>query len=385
MPKAYSPKVKLGVDRALSDYFEIFQGKNIGLIVNQGSLTSGLTPTVEAFYEKGLYIASLFAPEHGLHGEKQAGEEVITYIDKNLGLPVYSLYGETRKPTPEMLEDIDMLVWDIPEIGARYSTYIATMVLAMEAAAERGITFIVLDRPNPISGKREGNILRDEFRSFVGFLPIPMRHGLTPAEIALFAKDFLGLQLDLKIIPMLGWKRDMFYDDTGLLWINPSPNLPNLENVLLYPGACLLEGTNISEGRGTNFPFQVLGAPWIDGFRLAKELNHHSEGVFFRSVRFVPSFSKYKGELCEGVAVHLLNPDVDVVMLYLFIIQMLKVLYPKEFQWLKRDDGYVIDYLVGDDILRGIIDGINGLSTLLQWEEDLKRFEEKIKPYLLYE
>lgn len=382
---AYEPKVQLGVDRFLEGYREEFRGRKLGLMVNQGSITSGLEPTVEAFLKRGLKVSAIFAPEHGLYGERQAGEEVESFIDERTGLPVYSLYSKTKKPTSEMLEGIDALIWDIPEIGARYSTYIATMILAMQSAGEKGIPFVVLDRPNPIGGKREGNILEEEFRSFVGMLPIPMRHGLTPGEIALFARDIYNLSLELRVIPMRGWRRTMYYDDTGLLWINPSPNLPSLENVLLYPGACLLEGTNISEGRGTTLPFRVLGAPWINGTSLAKDLNARSEGVFFREVSFVPTFSKYQGEVCNGIAVHILNPEVDIVALYLSILQLIRVLYPREFQWAKRGGGYVIDYLVGSDIVRKTIDKMGSFSEVLdEWRRGLEKFEEEIKPYLLY-
>lgn len=360
-------------------------GRRIGLMVNQASLTSGLEPTIEAFIRRNLNLSAIFAPEHGLQGEKQAGEEWESFLYEGTNIPVFSLYGKTRKPSLEMLEKVDLIIWDIPEIGARYSTYISTMVLAMEACAEAKKPFLVLDKPNPIGGKREGGILRRQFRSFVGMLPIPIRHGLTPGEIALFAKYIYDLDLKLKVIPMEGWRRNMYYNDTGLIWINPSPNLPHLENVLLYPGACLLEGTNVSEGRGTTLPFKVFGAPWIDGKYLARELNANSEGVFFRETSFVPTFSKYKGELCKGVAVHILDPHLDVVALFIFILQTLKLLYPQMFQWLRREGGYVIDYLVGSETVRKTIDEMGDISIILnQWREEMADFEEVIKPYLLY-
>lgn len=385
MLKSYSPKIKLGVDRFLLEFLREFSELRIGLIVNQGSLTRGLEPTIEALLERNLRVTAIFAPEHGLRGEKQAGEEWESTLYEGTDIPVYSLYGKTRKPKPEMLRNVDVLIWDIPEIGARYSTYTTTMILTMEACAEEKKSFLVLDRPNPISGHREGGILKKQFFSFLGMLPIPIRHGLTPGEIALFARDVYNFALDLRVIPMEGWKKNMYYDDTGLLWINPSPNLPHLENVLLYPGACLLEGTNISEGRGTTLPFKILGAPWIKASHLASELNAHSEGVFFREVSFVPTFSKYQGELCNGVAVHILDPQMNVVALYLYILQILKLLYPQKFQWLKRGDGYVIDYLVGSEEVRRTIDQMDSLSIILgKWQKELEFFEEKIKPCLLY-
>ncbi|MGC9004441.1 MAG: exo-beta-N-acetylmuramidase NamZ family protein [bacterium] len=384
-PRKYRPKVKLGVDIFLEENLKEWRKARLGLILNQASITTKLLPTLWALLEKGMLVSALFAPEHGMFGEGEAGEEIKFAIDEQTGIPIYSLYGEARKPTEEMLEDVDVLVWDLPEIGARYSTYISTLVLSMQSAAEKGIPFLVLDRPNPIGGKREGNILDDKFRSFVGMLPIPNRHGLTPAELALYAKDIYNMDLDLRIFPMVGWKRKMFYDDTGLIWVNPSPNLPHLENVLLYPGACLLEGTNISEGRGTTMPFQILGAPWIKGFELAMTLNSNSEGVFFREVKFVPNFSKYKGEQCDGVAVHILDPEIDIVMLYIFIIQTIKVMYPDKLRWLKREKGYVIDYLAGTDLLRRTMDELGSFSEVFTlWDEELESFEETIQPYLIY-
>jgi len=365
---------------------EKWKGKRVGLIINQASVTIGLKPTLWAFLEKGLNVSAIFTPEHGLFGEAQAGEKVASSIDEATGIPVHSLYGETKKPTPEMLENVDILIYDLPEIGARYSTYIATMILAMQSAAEKGIPFIVLDRPNPIGGKREGNVLDIKFRSPVGILPIPNRHGLTPGELALLAKRVYSIDLELLVIPMVDWKRRMFYDDTGLIWINPSPNLPNLDNVWHYPGACLLEGTNISEGRGTMKPFKILGAPWIRGYELAMELNANSEGVFFREVRFVPTFSKYKGEMCQGVEVHILDPKMEVITLYIFILQTIKALYPDKLEWIKSEEKYVIDSLAGTDKVRKTIDKFGSFSQILEaWLEKLESFEEAIKPLLLYE
>jgi uncharacterized protein YbbC (DUF1343 family) len=385
-PRNYRPKVALGVDVFLEEEAEKWKGKKIGLMINQASVTTTLVPTLWAFLEEGLNITAIFTPEHGLFGEAQAGEKVASSIDEATFIPVFSLYGETRKPTLEMLENVDVLICDLPEIGARYSTYIATMILAMQSTGEKGIPFIVLDRPNPIGGKREGNIIEEKLRSFVGMLPIPNRHGLTPGELALYAREVYSLDLDLTVIPMKGWKRKMFYDDTGLIWINPSPNLPHLENVWHYPGACLLEGTNISEGRGTTKPFKILGAPWIRGYELAMELNANSEGVFFREVRFVPTFSKYRGELCQGVEVHILDPKMEVITLHLFILQMIKALYPDKLKWLKREEGYVIDFLAGTDEVRKTIDGFGSFSEILNdWLEELEGFEEAIQPYLLYE
>ncbi|MBC7329483.1 DUF1343 domain-containing protein [bacterium] len=385
-PRGHRPKVALGVDVFLEEDAEKWKGKRIGLIINQASVTTTLMPTLWAFLERGMHVSAVFTPEHGLFGEAQAGEKVSSSIDEATGIPVYSLYGDTKKPTPEMLENVDVLIYDLPEIGARYSTYIATMILAMHSASEKGIPFIVLDRPNPIGGKREGNVLDIKFRSPVGSLPIPNRHGLTPGELAILAREVYSVDLELLVIPMIGWRRRMFYDDTGLIWINPSPNLPNLENVWHYPGACLLEGTNVSEGRGTTKPFKILGAPWIRGYELAMELNSNSEGVFFREVRFVPTFSKYRGELCQGVEVHILDPKMDVFTLYIFILQTIKVMYPEKLEWIKSEEKYVIDFLAGTDEVRKTIEKFGSFSNILEtWSEKLESFSKAIKPILLYE
>ena len=297
-------KVKCGID-VLKGNIGMFHNLKLGLITNYTGVDRNLNSTIDILNENSELI-SLFSPEHGVRGEFQAGAHVPDYIDEKTGVKVYSLYGESRKPTRDMLKDIDALVFDIQDVGARYYTYLYTMAYGMEAAAEFGKQFIVLDRPNPIGGtKIEGNILNTGFSSFVGMYPIPIRYGLTIGELARLFNSEFNIDCDLKIVELEGWSRDMYFEDTHLDFIAPSPNIPTIDTALLYIGTCLFEGTNVSEGRGTTKPFELIGAPWIDGDRLAHGLNSIGmEGVVFRSHYFTPTFSKYEGELCGGIQIH---------------------------------------------------------------------------------
>ena len=262
-----TPIVKTGLDR-VNEYQSLFAGKRVGIITNHTAYNANDKHIIDIFLEmKDAEVVALFGPEHGIKGDEDAGS-VIT-DDKMGEIPIYSLYGKTRKPTYEMLKECNILIYDIQDIGARYYTYISTMGLAMEAAAENDIPFVVLDRPNPINGKDvEGNLLEKEFATFVGMYPVPVRHGLTVGEYAqmINSEKWLSneVQVDLKVIQMQGWERDMWYDETGLKWRPPSPNIPDLQVATIYPGTCLFEGTNISEGRGTYQPFLKIGAPWFN-------------------------------------------------------------------------------------------------------------------------
>ena len=261
--------VQTGLDRVTA-HRALFQGKRVGVIANHTAYDSQGTFIVDVFREMpGVQVVALFSPEHGLYGTADAGASIDSQTDPASGLPVRSLYGQTRKPTPDMLRDLDLLVFDIQDIGARFYTYVYTMSLVMEAAAEQGKAFVVLDRPNPIDGRTlEGPILESQFATFVGLYPIPVRHGMTAGELArLFnGQGWLanGTQVDLAVVPMQGWQRDIWYDQTELTFRKPSPNMPDLQTATVYPGLCLLEGTNVSEGRGTPRPFRQFGAPWLD-------------------------------------------------------------------------------------------------------------------------
>src|SRR5688572_21342253 len=267
--------VKIGLEILLESKPDLLQGSRVGLIVNPASINSLFEHAADLFYQHPrINLTALFGPQHGIRGETQDNMiEWQTFRDKRTGLPAYSLYGETRKPTAEMLSEIDVLVFDIQDVGTRVYTFIYTMALAMEAVRECGKRFIVLDRPNPINGIQvEGNILDPEFQSFVGMFPIPMRHGMTVGELALMFNREFGIGCELEVVKMEGWRREMWYEDTDLPWVMPSPNIPTVDTAAVYPGSVMIEGTNVSEGRGTTRPFEIIGAPFIDPWELIHEL-----------------------------------------------------------------------------------------------------------------
>ncbi|HHW71254.1 MAG TPA: DUF1343 domain-containing protein [Clostridiales bacterium] len=380
-------KVKCGID-VLKEEMDILQGLKLGLITNYTGVDRDLNSTVDILKESSELIC-LFSPEHGVRGEFQAGAQVPDYIDRKTGVKVYSLYGDNRKPTKEMLKDIDVLVFDIQDVGARYYTYIYTMAYAMESAAELGKRFIVLDRPNPLGGiKLEGNILDTEFSSFVGMYPIPVRYGLTIGELAKLFNTEFNIGCDLKVMELEGWSRDMYFEDTNLEFIAPSPNIPTVDTALLYIGTCLFEGTNVSEGRGTTKPFELIGAPWMDGDKLAYELNSmNMEGVIFRPHYFTPVFSKYKGELCEGIQIHVRDRDaIEAFKIGISIIHNLVSNY-EEFKFLEPSSsgGHpFFDLLSGTNKLREAIIADAVDDYLCSCEEELREFEKIRQKYIMY-
>ncbi|MCX7975154.1 MAG: DUF1343 domain-containing protein, partial [Candidatus Aminicenantes bacterium] len=331
--------VKPGIEVFLEKHLDLIRGKKVGLITNPTGVDSQLISSIERLsLRPEAKLVALYGPEHGVRGNAQAGEYVPFYVEKKYKLPVFSLYGQSFKPPQDMLlhldefmrnfdtteagkipeesmvKEIEVMLFDLQDVGTRVYTYIATMAYAMEACAEAGLPFIVLDRPNPINGQAmEGPILKyPEFSSFIGLYPIPLRHGMTVGELALLINDkYLKKKAKLFVIPMEGWKRKMWFDETGLPWVIPSPNMPTLDTATVYPGQVLFEGTNVSEGRGTTKPFELCGAPWIDGYELAKKMNSlNLPGVRFREAWFTPTFSKYRGELCGGVQIHVFNRDL---------------------------------------------------------------------------
>jgi uncharacterized protein YbbC (DUF1343 family) len=288
-------KVKVGLDVFLVDHLSLIEGKRIGIITNQTGIASSGEHIVDILSSiEGLSIGALFAPEHGIRGDLPDATKMTSYVDKRTGIRVWSLYGEHLKPTQEMLEGVDVLIYDVQDVGARFYTFISTMGLAMEAASEYGKQFIVLDRPNPINGVTiEGPIIEESHFSFVGKYPIPVRYGMTPGEIARMIegeKWMKGMdKLDLKVIPMEGWQRTMWFDQTGLPWIKPSPNIPSILTAAVYPGLCLVEALNVSEGRGTMRPFEQIGAPWIDSHKLAETMNFLDlPGIYFKPITYTP-------------------------------------------------------------------------------------------------
>ncbi len=404
-------KVKLGVDVLSESFPKFLEGKRVGLVTNPTGMTSNLESTIEVFAKNPkIKLVALYGPEHGVRGNAQAGEYVPFYIDEKYGIPVFSLYGQSMRPSPsmlknideimrsfdtrneekkpkeEMIKGIDVMVFDIQDVGTRVYTYIATMAYCMEACAEAGIKFVVLDRPNPINGiSIEGPILKyPDFSSFVGLYPIPIRHGMTMGELAkLFNDKFMRKKVDLHVIPMKGWKREMWFDETGLPWVIPSPNMPTLDTATVYPGQVFLEGTNISEGRGTTKPFEIFGAPWIDGYELTKKLNAlNLPGVKFREAWFTPTFSKYEGELCGGSQIHVLDrKNFKPFKTTLHIIKTILEMYPDK---MKFHDEYFDKIMGNSEVRKMLLKGESVEKIIHSYQEELKNFNKMRKNFLIY-
>ncbi|SDE79962.1 Uncharacterized conserved protein YbbC, DUF1343 family [Bhargavaea beijingensis] len=377
-------EISLGVDVLLDEQKHLIEGKRVGLITNPTGVDKDLNSIVDLLHnDPDVELTALYGPEHGVRGDAQAGQYVEYYIDDVTGLPVYSLYGKTRKPTPEMLENVDVLVFDIQDVGTRFYTYIYTMALAMEAAEEQGIPFIVLDRPSPLGGEKvEGPVLDPQFASFVGQYAIPLRHGMTVGELAkLFNAEF-GIGADLTVVEMKKWKRKSYFDETGLPFVLPSPNMPTLDTAIAYPGTALIEGTNVSEGRGTTKPFELIGAPFINSTELAAELNALAlPGVTFRAASFTPMFSKHSGKLSHGIQVHITDrDDYKPVETGLHIVKTIHDLYPEDVTLTN-----FFDNLIGNGWIReGIENGMTVEEMKAEWEEELEAFKKVRKNYLLY-
>ena len=380
--------VTTGLDKVRS-YASLFAGKRVGIVCNHTARDASGRHVVEVFQAlPDVRVTALFGPEHGIYGLAAEGEKVADSNDVQFGIPVYSLYGKTSKPTPKMLKEVDVLVFDIQDVGARFYTYIWTMALAMEAAAENEKLFVVLDRPNPIGGLAvEGPLLEKEQASFVGLYPIPVRHGMTVGELArLFnGENWLKdkVKARLLVIPVGGWRRSQWHDQTELEFIKPSPNMPDLQTAAVYPGLCLLEGTNVSEGRGTEKPFLQFGAPWIDEAKLVEALNAlHHPGVQFVPAAFTPTSSKYANELCKGAAIEVTDRTAMAPFrLGVEIVNTLCRMYPNEFEWRQSH----FDRLCGTASVREAIEKGAPLDTLAaQWEKNLDPFKKTRQRYLLY-
>jgi len=386
-----SRKVQFGVDVLLREQVDLLEGKGIGLVTNQTGVTSSLEWTVDALHKNPrVRLTCLFGPEHGIRGDMQDAAKIDSFTDSRTGLKVFSLYGDHYKPTPDMTRDVDALVYDIQDVGARYYTYIATMNRCLEAAAEQNKELILLDRPNPITGTAvEGNVLEESYRSFVGERPIPIRYGMTMGELAqMFNREF-GLRCDLTVVKAKGWERSMWYDETALPWVMSSPNLPTLDAATAYPGTCLLEGVNVSEGRGTTRPFEILGAPWIDGFKLRERLTGEAlPGVAFRGLCFVPAFGKFAGETCGGIQLHVRERRrFRPVLAVLKVLRAIMDLFPgkMEFRRNPRDDVYGFDRLAGTATIRQeLLAGVEPEKIEKNWQKELKDFLAKRRKYLLY-
>jgi len=388
--------MKPGLEVLLESKLDLLDGARVGLIVNPTSINSRFEHAADLFRQRQrINLTALFGPQHGIRGETQDNMiEWQSFRDPRTGVPAYSLYGEARKPTPEMLENVDVLVFDLQDVGTRVYTFVYTMALAMEAARENGKRFIVLDRPNPIGGVQlEGNLLESDFSSFVGMYPIPMRHGMTIGELALMFKKEFGTGCELEVVKMEGWKREMYFDQTGLPWVMPSPNIPTPDTTTVYPGSVMFEGTNVSEGRGTTRPFEIIGAPFIDPDVLTAWLNNdHLPGVTFRPLHFQPTFHKFAGESCGGIQLHVVDRDsFKPVITAVAIISAIRRLWPNNFQWKQPPYEYVFDKLSFDVIngsarLREQIESDIPVAEIeASWRDGLIDFAKLREEYLLYD
>ncbi|WP_026908835.1 exo-beta-N-acetylmuramidase NamZ family protein [Paucisalibacillus globulus] len=382
--------MKLGLEVFLENHTEDYVGKRIGLLTNLTGVNHNLDSTIDLFYKhENIQLTALFGPEHGLRGEVQEGKLIDSSVDAYTGVPIFSLYNKEKKPNLDMLENVDVVFCDLQDIGTRYYTFIYSLANTMQICGQEGKKVVVLDRPNPINGVTiEGNLVEDEFRSFVGKFPIPVRHGMTIGELALLFKKEFSINCELDVIPMEGWSRDMYFDETDLYWVSPTPNTTNMDMCVLYPGTCLVEGTNLSEGRGTTKPFEVVGAPFIDGRKLAEELNAlNLEGVRFRQAVFKPMYSKHEGEVCEGVQVHVSNRStLHAFEVGITLLETIYRLYPDKLEFIRagKRNQYFLDLLAGTDELRKQMERGDTSRFRQALFEEIQQFESVRKNYLLY-
>lgn len=375
----------VGLEVLLQDPPDLILGKRVGLITNHTGIDGRGRRNVDLLAAREDFdLTTLFAFEHGLSGRAAPGVAIESGTERETGLPVYSLYGRVRKPTPKMLENIDVLLYDVQGVGSRTYTRLSTMALSMEAAGEQGISFVVLDRPNPLGGVAvEGGRLDTAFASFVGMYPIPLRHGMTVGELAQLYNRAFGVDVDLTVVEMDAWRRGLWFDETGLPWVNTSPNIRSLDAALLYPGTVLLEGTNLSEGRGTDRPFEQTGAPWLDADGVVARMNEMDlPGVRFERVRLAVSDDafKYPGETLPGI--RLVVTDRDAFRPVTSAVRLIDAVYrrhPEEFEWRST-----IDRLAGTDRLRLAVEDGTVDELLSDWARDADRFDEMRVPYLLY-
>lgn len=376
-----------GIDQLEKKDFGL-KNLRLGLVTSPTGVSVGLKPSIDVLLDEGFNLTALYSPEHGVRGDVAAGDTVCTYTDERTGLPVYSLYGANNSPEEEMLKQVDAVLMDVQDIGCRYYTYISTMRNMMEVCAKMDKMFVVLDRPNPIGADVvQGNKLDIKFKSFVGIAPIPQRHGMTMGELAKMFNREYQMGCKVQVVPVLGWRRNMCQDETGLIWVNPSPNIPCVDAALLYPGTCLLEGTNLSEGRGTTKPFEMLGAPWLNAEKMAEDLNAKKMGgVLFRPVYFRPTASKHAGCLCPGVQAHITNRKLlQPIEIGLNILQAAQEQGQGLFKWLEpnqKEKHFFIDLLLGTDSLRLSWEPKKYLENA---EKESAQFKELRREYLLYD
>ncbi len=381
---ASAPVVRPGVEVFVEHPPALVQGKRVGLITNQSGIDRQRNSTIDLLRAMpNLKLIALYSPEHGIRGVAET--RVASTTDEKTGLPIHSLYGDTDKPTPEMLEGVDVLIYDIQDLGVRQYTFESTLALAMQAAAEKRIPIIVLDRPNPVTGTiLEGNILEPEYQSFVGIYPVLSRHGLTVGELATMYNAEQRIGADLTVVPVEGWRRDMWWDETGLPWVNPSPNIRRLEAAIHYPGTVFFEAINLSEGRGSDQPFEQIGAPWLRNTEVVAAMNAmHLPGIRFEAVEFptAETARKYPGEVLKGVRFILTDrASYRPLATSLKMIELIRRLQPDQFQW----RGATVERHGGTARLRAAIEAGTLADLLHEWERDQATFRKRRTPYLIY-
>ena len=383
--------VKTGLEILLTSHLDLLKNCRAGMVTHPPAVLPDLSAGVDALQGAGIRLAALFGPEHGFDASAADGAAVEDTLDRRTGLPVYSLYGPVKEPSPAMLASLDVLVYDMQDAGARFYTFISTLFYVLRGAAAAGKRVIVLDRPNPVNGRTvAGPAAIAGYESFVGIAPMPIRHGLTTGELAHYFNTSFDFCADLTMIAMQGWQRWMWFDQTGLPWVPLSPGMPGLSTAIVYPGMCFLEGTNLSEGRGTSLPFEIAGAPWLDGYRLAGDLNALGlRGVRFRPVSFAPTSSKHAGQACSGVQVHVTSRDsFDPISAALHLIAACRDQAPDEFRFLSSswEGGKPhFDLLAGSARLReGLAAGRPVREIVQEWDADREQFEiirQKCKLY----
>jgi uncharacterized protein YbbC (DUF1343 family) len=378
--------VRPGIEVFLSDVPTHLRGKRVGLITNHAGVDRAKIPDIDLIaHHKDLKLVALFAAEHGIRGTAAAGEKISDDKDPQTGLPIFSLYKtEDRGPTPEMLKDVDLLVYDLPEVGGRTWTYVSTMALSMQAAAKKKIPFVVLDRPNPIGGEIvEGALLDPKFKSFVGMYPIPARHGMTVGELATFFNKTFGIGVELIVARVENWRRSQWFEDTGLPWANPSPNLRSPAALKSYPGSVYFEGTNLTEGRGTDRPFEQIGAPWLNAAAVVKVMNDRKlPGIRFEAITMPveKTAAKFPGQTIPAIRFAITDRQTyRPVRTALLLIDEIRRQHPAEFAWSKT-----IDRLTGSDKVRLAIEAGRLSALLEEWDREAAAFVESRKPFLLY-
>jgi uncharacterized protein YbbC (DUF1343 family) len=383
--------VKTGLQVLLDERMNLLDGRRVGLVTQPAAVLPDLTAGVDALQRAGVRIAALFGPEHGFTGAAADGLAVDDAVDARTGLPVFSLYGPTKEPSPAMLAEVDVLVFDMQDVGVRFYTYLSTLYHVLRGAARAGCPVVVLDRPNPIDGQTlEGPLMAPGFESFVGVASLPIRHGMTLGELARYFCQELAIEAQLTVVEVQGWARNQWFDETSLPWVATSPAMPHLSTATVYPGMCFVEGTNLSEGRGTALPFEICGAPWLDGYRLAEALNDLGlPGVRFRPVQFEPSASKHAGQLCQGIQVHVTDRrQLRAVEAGLHVIAACRSQAPERFQFLPTSwEGRPphFDLLAGGPAMReGLIAGEPVQAMVAGWTADLAAFARTRQRYLQY-